>query len=322
MDSSSYFVIDAATGNKYGPADLATLNQWVTEGRILPSTMLEDALGGAQIRADRLPGLMVTRAASAPPSMSPPPEARPMSPTPAYHADEGWRGYPIGVHFDFLNDSWGLMKQSWQAWVPVLGFMLLAYLVCQIPGVIAVGLDFFTGNISFDQRFSGSNMALSSLSSLLTLFVMYPLYTGGICFALDIVDGKQPQFARLFTPYKRWFGSVGSVFIYYLLMTIGSFLCLLPGLYLAGRLFYWPVMIAEERMSFMDTFSYVWERQAPFAWAMFGLLFVASLLTCLGVLALVVGLLATIPMGYLTLACQYRAMYPEFAPKADVVGTA
>jgi hypothetical protein len=37
-----YFVI-ADDGNKYGPADLATLNAWIAEGRLQPNTILEEA---------------------------------------------------------------------------------------------------------------------------------------------------------------------------------------------------------------------------------------------------------------------------------------
>ena len=46
----NYFVI-AADGQKYGPADVATLNHWAQEGRVLPTSMLEDAATGARIPA-------------------------------------------------------------------------------------------------------------------------------------------------------------------------------------------------------------------------------------------------------------------------------
>jgi len=51
-----YYVI-AHDGNRYGPADIATLQQWVREGRIAPNTTLEDEFTGTQIRASLLPEL-------------------------------------------------------------------------------------------------------------------------------------------------------------------------------------------------------------------------------------------------------------------------
>ena len=51
-----YFVI-GATGELYGPADIATLNQWISEGRLQPTTMIQEELGGARFAASMLAGL-------------------------------------------------------------------------------------------------------------------------------------------------------------------------------------------------------------------------------------------------------------------------
>ena len=53
-----YFVI-APDGQKYGPADVPTLNHWAEEGRIVSTTMLEDAATGQIVPATQLPGLMI-----------------------------------------------------------------------------------------------------------------------------------------------------------------------------------------------------------------------------------------------------------------------
>ncbi|MGQ9487745.1 MAG: DUF4190 domain-containing protein [Armatimonadota bacterium] len=68
-----YFVI-AHDGNRYGPADIAMLQQWVREGRIAPNTMLEDEATGAQIQASLLPELryMFPQSAAPPQYQAPP----------------------------------------------------------------------------------------------------------------------------------------------------------------------------------------------------------------------------------------------------------
>jgi hypothetical protein len=48
-----YFVI-GPNGELYGPADIATLNQWIAEGRLQPTTMLQEELGGARFAASML----------------------------------------------------------------------------------------------------------------------------------------------------------------------------------------------------------------------------------------------------------------------------
>ncbi|NSW79580.1 MAG: DUF4190 domain-containing protein [Chthonomonadetes bacterium] len=68
-----YYVI-AHDGNRYGPADIATLQQWVREGRIAPNTTLEDEFTGTQIRASLLPELshLFPQGAAPPPTQAPP----------------------------------------------------------------------------------------------------------------------------------------------------------------------------------------------------------------------------------------------------------
>jgi len=51
-----YFVVHPG-GQRYGPADLATLNQWAGEGRLIPDTTLVDEATGAQMFARDVPGL-------------------------------------------------------------------------------------------------------------------------------------------------------------------------------------------------------------------------------------------------------------------------
>lgn len=53
----TYFVI-APDGQKYGPADLQTLQQWVYGGSVIQTTILEDAQTGIKSQAAYLPGLV------------------------------------------------------------------------------------------------------------------------------------------------------------------------------------------------------------------------------------------------------------------------
>jgi hypothetical protein len=52
----TYYVV-APDGQKYGPGDVVTLNQWAQQGRVLPTTVLEDASTGARFAASQVPGM-------------------------------------------------------------------------------------------------------------------------------------------------------------------------------------------------------------------------------------------------------------------------
>ncbi|MBV6458881.1 MAG: hypothetical protein HONBIEJF_02020 [Fimbriimonadaceae bacterium] len=51
-----YYVL-GADGNKYGPADVPTLNTWAQEGRVLPTTLLEDFQTGQKLQASAVVGM-------------------------------------------------------------------------------------------------------------------------------------------------------------------------------------------------------------------------------------------------------------------------
>jgi hypothetical protein len=59
-----YFVV-GANGELFGPADMPTLNQWIAEGRLLPTTMVQEELGGARFAASMLQGLSFPQQQSA-----------------------------------------------------------------------------------------------------------------------------------------------------------------------------------------------------------------------------------------------------------------
>ncbi len=51
------FYVVGDNGDKYGPADLATLNQWIADGRLLPNSKVERSADGIQGLASQVPGL-------------------------------------------------------------------------------------------------------------------------------------------------------------------------------------------------------------------------------------------------------------------------
>ncbi len=52
----NYFVI-GSDGQKYGPADVATLNEWAQQNRLFRDSMLEDAATGARVQASTVAGI-------------------------------------------------------------------------------------------------------------------------------------------------------------------------------------------------------------------------------------------------------------------------
>lgn len=62
------FYVVGTDGNKYGPTDITTLQQWVAEGRVTQSTLLEEVETGRQGYASTVPSLSFTSEWSAAPN--------------------------------------------------------------------------------------------------------------------------------------------------------------------------------------------------------------------------------------------------------------
>lgn len=68
-----YFVL-APTGERYGPAEIATLNEWAAANRLFPNSQLMEEMGGSVVIASTVPGITFGQA------VPPAPAAGPMQP--------------------------------------------------------------------------------------------------------------------------------------------------------------------------------------------------------------------------------------------------
>jgi len=89
------YYVYAPNGQRFGPADLPTLQMWIHEGRVLPSSMLEDEMTLARMPASSVAGLTfpatTVTATPPPPNTGPTPfEANPYAaPSNYYRAMPG-----------------------------------------------------------------------------------------------------------------------------------------------------------------------------------------------------------------------------------------
>ena len=102
------FYIFGDDGNRYGPVNVATINQWIGEGRVFPHTMVENAADGSRARAENIPGVVF-------PGQPGPGTAPPTAPGAPQYAQ-----YPRG-HFGVIEDptpmfrkfNWGAFLLTW-----------------------------------------------------------------------------------------------------------------------------------------------------------------------------------------------------------------
>jgi hypothetical protein len=177
------FFVYAPNGQKFGPADVPTLQRWIDEGRLLPTSMLEDEITLAQMPASslstlRFPAPRTTFDVPGQTSHEPlPSEAKevpsPFQTNPYSTPSNYYRGMPQ----DYAGS-----KDVTTAWI-LLVASILCFPLLSIGGIVLAGRAKKAGNPQATAPFI-ANIVYTCLWAagcvFYGLFVIFALSTGSI----------------------------------------------------------------------------------------------------------------------------------------------
>jgi len=211
--------------------------------------------------------------------------------------------------------SFGLISEAWQIfknnWTQILGFFIvvgLVQIVYQAADQLMVEWD--ESGLMF--------MAFNIASMFFDAFIT----AGTVFVTLKIVRGQQFAVKELFSQsgliFKYFFGTL----LYGLLVILGLVLLIIPGIYWSLK--YWPVtyLLVDKKMGIKEAFGVAGRMTQGTKWKtiVFGLVCVG--VAILGLLALVVGLLAAVPVISIAFALLYVKLLPRVEQKAQAVAKA
>ncbi len=216
-----------------------------------------------------------------------------------------------GVYFDYIGIAWKMITKNPSVYIVGGIVILIAAMAVQIP-IQLVSAMLGGSNIKVDANTgttTGPNMMMFPITFALGLVggaVIQALVSGMSLAAIEEADTGSTKFETLFSGFKN-FGNlfVGSL-LYTLAIYAGTILCIIPGLYLAGALALTLLIIIKEGTSGVDGFKASFARLKPYAFSMFGLIFVASICSALGLIACGVGVIVTWPIYSIVLGLTYR----------------
>lgn len=134
------------------------------------------------------------------------------------------------------------------------------------------------------------------------------LELGFLKMMLKFVAGEKPTYKDFYEHYPQFFNFLLAAILMALIIIGGFILLILPGIYLAVRLQFVPILVADKNLTPVDAIKKTWEltRGKWMKIFVFDLLLIG--INILGALALLVGLLVTIPTSSISFAYFYRKL--------------
>jgi len=191
-----------------------------------------------------------------------------------------------------------------------------------IVGAAWVGVELLAAAlaVAIDITLSGAQDQPTILGSILDNIISLPLGViiamGWTAFFLAAHDNPDTvELSSLWHPRPFW-KYVGTGILVWLAAIIGLILLIVPGV-IIGLMFMFSTFIVIDRElgpieamkeSYRITSGNTYRITSGYKWRLYGLLLVLVLINLLGLLALIVGLLATIPITMLALTHAYRVL--------------
>jgi len=182
-----------------------------------------------------------------------------------------------------------------------------------VQGSIRQGWEMFKQHIG---EFVGFTLVIFAVSALFSKFgtfgsilgtaVAAPFSAGFAIVAFNLLAGKSLQFGDFFKGFNYFLPLFLAGLATGILVSIGLFLLILPGIYLAVCYMFVMHLIIDHRMEFWDAMETSRKIVTKNWFTVFGLAFALFAVNLLGMLAIVVGLLVTIPVTSCAAAVAYR----------------
>lgn len=206
---------------------------------------------------------------------------------------EGWQG--TKSHFWFL-----------------LGLLIIYYLISAVPSLLDLAVP--------DEREDAAFLIILIGLGALSWLVQTVMSMGVIKIALRIITGQQPNYPDLFTEYKKIFTYIGASFLYSMITFFGLLLFIVPGIYWAIKYYFFAFRIVDANEDAFTALRTSGALTQGVKRQLLGFISLLWLINILGLLALVVGLLVTIPLSTLAIASVYRQLNnnPTPAPQSAV----
>jgi uncharacterized membrane protein len=184
----------------------------------------------------------------------------------------------------------------------------------------SVLVDTFTGGI--DAAVAGSPDAPSIIGTVINLALGTLISMGATAFYLAAHDNPDTvDLSSLWHPRPFW-KYLGASILLGLAVGLGFLLLIVPGIIFALMFMFTTFIVIDRELGPIEAMKESNRMARGHKWSLLGFMLVLVLINLLGVLALVVGLLVSIPVSSLAFAYAYRLLSGRAVPDAAMTPTA
>lgn len=134
---------------------------------------------------------------------------------------------------------------------------------------------------------------------------------GLIYISLVFCDGKKPRYRDFLKPAHYFFRFLGASIIYGLIVFVGLLLFIVPGIIWSIKYGLYRYLIIDKDMGLFESIKKSGEITMGSKWNLFLLGLLLGLINVLGVLALGIGLLITVPISLMATTFVYRKLLSQ-----------
>lgn len=207
-----------------------------------------------------------------------------------------------------LSSSWELTRGAkGQVWI---GILILIAVLAGLEAAATIAGIFLGVNIVYTADVASVSWASviyecvsSGLSTIITAGIMYM----GVTWVRD----NRITWRDVFSGFPTALSIIIAMVLQFILLVIGYFLLILPGIYLTvGYSMVMPLII-DRKMSPWQAMEASRRAVHKVWWKMFGLMCIMMLIITLSAIPFGIGLIWTVPMGFILSGLVYTYLFPE-----------
>lgn len=210
---------------------------------------------------------------------------------------------------EVVNEAWEKTKGAKGPILLALGLYVLVYAAVAFASHVVLSAAGLASVPESDGSNMGSVMAFNLLQNTVVTVSTLPLMLGVFILGLRRAVDAPLSVASIMNHYDKTVALAVTLGMMYLMLTIGFILLIVPGVYLSIAYYMALPLVAEKGMRPWQALETSRKSVGKRWFAVFGLCMLIGLINMLGMLALGIGLVWTIPFTVIAFGILYRNMF-------------